>query len=89
MISNRDIFEAITREINRATDMHGPINGLHEGYAIILEEFEEFWDEVKKKQKERHQADWVKELIEVAAMCVRTIQDVTEVDTLEQALRKY
>jgi hypothetical protein len=34
-------------------------------------------------------AIWIKELIQVAAMCVRTIQDCTQSNSLELATRKY
>ena len=46
-ISTRDIFE---RELLKAIQKHGEgYSSYHEAYAILLEEFEEFWDEVKKR----------------------------------------
>ena len=39
--------------MERARTKHKPINSAHEGYAVILEELDEFWDEVKKKREMR------------------------------------
>lgn len=89
MISIRELCDAVSNEVLRAEGMHKPINSLHEGYAVIQEELDEFWDEVRKKSKDRHQADWITELVQTAAMCVRTIHNIVELDTLEQAMRKY
>lgn len=51
------------------TGMHGP----HESYAVILEELDEFWDEVRGQN---HDPDrMLKELIQVAAMCARAAED--------------
>jgi hypothetical protein len=89
MIPENEICDAIKVELWQAVDEHGPIHGLHEAHSIMLEELEEFWEEVKKKQSVRHQADWIKELLQLGAMCVRTIQDCTQSDSLELAMRKY
>ncbi len=64
-------------ELDRARSKHPiPFNSSHEGYAIILEELEEAWEEIKKQ--ERSNAKVRKELIQVGAMVIRFIQDVIE-----------
>lgn len=65
---------SVAHELTRATTKHGPINSLHEGYAIILEELDEAWGEIKQQHIDR--AALRKELIQVAAMALRTIHDV-------------
>ena len=40
-------LEQVTKELYRATEAYGPFNSPHEGYGIIKEELDEFWDEVK------------------------------------------
>lgn len=61
----------IEAELHRATESYGPINSPHEGYGIIKEELDEFWDEVKRNNNKKARA----ELIQVAAMCVRYLID--------------
>ncbi len=64
-------------ELDRARSKHPkPFNSSHEGYAIILEELEEAWEEIKKQ--ERSNAKVRKELIQVGAMVIRFIQDVID-----------
>ena len=52
----------------------------HEGYAVLLEEVDELWDEVKKNpSKYAHRdKDMRKEAIQIAAMAIRFVLDVCE-----------
>ncbi len=43
----------------------------HEAYAVIKEELDEFWQEVKKKSSERNTQRMVSELVQIAAMCLK------------------
>lgn len=54
----------------------GKLNSLHEGYAVILEEFDEFWTEIKKKEEHRDPEKLRTEGIHVIAMVIRTLQDL-------------
>ncbi len=56
--------------------MNGPFNSAHEGYAVILEELDELWDEVKKKQAERSSETLKKEAVQVGAMAMRFLVDI-------------
>ena len=47
----------------------------HEAYAVIREELEEYWEHVKADTYMTPGAK--KELIQIAAMCVRAIEDFT------------
>lgn len=73
-----EIATAIVTEVARAEKLHAPINSLHEGYAVIAEELDEFWDQVKLKARDRDPVSVRTELIQTAAMCVRTILNVCE-----------
>lgn len=53
-----------------------PQNSAHEGFAILKEEVDELWDEVRKNQKVRDPADMLKELVQIAAMAQRMAEDV-------------
>jgi len=66
----------VAEEVGRATNLHLPQLSAHESYAVILEEVDEFWDEVKKKSRERSNAAMRTELIQIAAMAVRAIHDL-------------
>lgn len=68
--------DLVKKELERARVAHPPINSLHEGYSVILEELDEFWEEVKKKNSNREPLKLLNELIQVAAMCERTYDDV-------------
>ncbi len=63
-------------ELRQAMLNHKPINSLHEGYGVILEELDEFWEEVRKQEKDRQSYRQRKEMIQVAAMAIRIILDV-------------
>lgn len=66
----------VDKELMRSRAKHGPMRNVHEAYAVILEEFEEFWDEVKAQNNVRSKTRMREELIQVAAMAVRTIEDL-------------
>lgn len=63
-------------ELARAQRLHPPIHSLHEGYAVILEELDEFRAEVWKKTDDRNAVAMRDELIQIAAMCARVAVDL-------------
>jgi hypothetical protein len=64
-------------EAMRAGEKHPPMHSHHEAYSVIREEFEEYWDEVKKGgSTPRDWADLQTELIQTAAMCLRALHDL-------------
>ena len=76
-------LEDIRDEVARAVNLHGPIHSLHEAHSVIEEEFDEFWEQVKINPRKLYEDDQKvrlrkirEELIQVAAMCVRTIIDL-------------
>lgn len=76
------ILQAVDNEIQRSIALHGEMpDSRHAIHSIILEEFDEFWDEVKlnpAKMTEEEREAWKlrmgKELIQVAAMAVKGIK---------------
>ncbi len=71
----RKLFQEVGEELNRATAKHGPMRSAHEGYAVLKEEVDELWDDIKTNAP---LADQRKEAIQIAAMAIRYILDVTE-----------
>jgi hypothetical protein len=66
-------------EFYRATSEFPAFHSAHEGYAVLKEEVDELWDEVKTKRvqfPELHRAAMRKEAIQVAAMAIRFVFDV-------------
>lgn len=63
----------VRAEIIAASAKHPPINSLHEGLAVLWEEFEEAKVEVFKKISDREALR--KELVQVAAMAERMAED--------------
>ena len=73
-IKTAPIVEDITNETIRAMAKHMPMNSFHEAYAVILEEVDEFWDEVKKKNPDKEKIR--EELVQIGAMAVRAIAEL-------------
>lgn len=66
----------VDHELSSARSLHPiPHRSFHESYAIILEELEEFWEEVKKKPDDRDRRLLLDELVQIAAMCQRAAED--------------
>jgi hypothetical protein len=65
-------------ELHAATSTHGPFHNAHEGFAVLMEEVDELWDEVKKNPSlhpERLARIRV-EAKQVAAMALRMLVDL-------------
>lgn len=72
------ILEEIVREYISASIKHGSFNSVHEGYAVLLEEIDELWDEVRKQSKDRNIENIRRECIQIATMAIRFIKDICE-----------
>lgn len=68
------VYDDVFLEHNRATKIHGRFNSAHEGYAVILEELDELWDEVKKREHDYKKM--YNEAKQVAAMAIRFMDDL-------------
>lgn len=63
-------------ELARAQSIYPRFNSPHEGYAALLEEVDELWDEVKASKPGSDRAAMRKEAVQVAAMALRFLHDV-------------
>ncbi len=68
------VLSKVRIELYRATEKFGPMKSPHEGYAILKEEVDELWDEIKSDNSLFSQRG---EAIQIAAMAIRYILDVT------------
>lgn len=66
------IVREVLAELDRATALHGSFHSSHEGYAVMLEEFEELWNEIKANDPVKAR----KECVQVAAMAIRYLMDI-------------
>lgn len=65
----------VISEVNRAKEKYPfDFSSTHEGYAVIKEEVDEMWDEIKRNNTELA----VKEAIQVAAMAIRFVAEFSE-----------
>ena len=67
------ILDDVMREYREASDKFHTFGGPHEGYAIILEELDELWDNIKKNRPFPEHYDEAKQ---VAAMALRYMHDI-------------
>lgn len=72
-----EIAEEVVDELDRARWKFGPMAGPHEGWAVIREEVDELWEDVKANRGRGPEAR--KEAIQIAAMAMRYVLDVSEV----------
>lgn len=68
----------ILRELYSATAANGPFNSCHEGYAVMKEEVDELWDEVKKKPSARSREKLRAEAKQIGAMALRFMIDCAD-----------
>lgn len=71
-----DAIEKIIKEYQRAARANGAFHSAHEGCAVILEELDELWEEVRKRHAERDPERMRKEATQVAAMGLRFLVDL-------------
>lgn len=67
-----DVLMEIAAEYGRAACKFPPFASEHEGYAILLEELDEAWAEIKANDTARA----LEEMVQVGAMAVRFIIDI-------------
>lgn len=74
-----DAVEATLNELTKATEKFAGFKSLHEGYAVMLEEFDELWADIKRAGPHGVEDSRVKkEAIQVAAMSLRFLTDCVE-----------
>ena len=81
--------ERVAEELTSArTKFPGQQHSAHEGFAVLYEEVDELWDEVKAKQDNRNNAKMLKELVQVAAMAQRMAEEVV-MPAIEAHIRRH
>lgn len=70
-----EILSAVKAEALHALTK-GKYHSHHESYGVLLEEVDEYWEEVKKKASKRNKKNTLKELIQIAAIAIKTIDNL-------------
>lgn len=68
----KDVVALIVDELSRANKVYKPFSSAHEGYAVMLEEMDELFDEIRKKRPDKSRMQ--DEAIQVGAMAIKFIQ---------------
>jgi hypothetical protein len=68
--------EYVRAELILARSKYRPMASAHEGWAVLREEVDELWDEVRKKPGQRNTHAMYHELVQIAAMAQRMAEDI-------------
>lgn len=74
----KEVLDEVAAELIRARQKFPAFNSAHEGYAVLAEEVDELWEEIKKNQSKRSLDKMRTEAIQCAAMCVRFVLDIPD-----------
>ncbi|OLS27710.1 MAG: hypothetical protein HeimC2_10700 [Candidatus Heimdallarchaeota archaeon LC_2] len=77
-----NILQEFKLEYLEARITHKGLHSYHEGYAVLKEEIEELWDEIKKRSPVNDKL--FKEAIQVGAMALAFIHELLETPLLNE-----
>jgi len=67
-----EVIKAVLKEYHRANRIYPQFHSAHEGYAVIKEELEELWEEIKQSKPGKENGGCIKtEAVQVAAMAFK------------------
>ncbi|MHA2028361.1 MAG: hypothetical protein ACW99A_11505 [Candidatus Kariarchaeaceae archaeon] len=78
------ILQEMKLEYLEARVTHNGLHSYHEGYAVLKEEIEELWDEIKQREPDNDKL--FKEAIQVGAMTLAFIYELLNVPLASQDL---
>lgn len=82
-LAETNVANEIMKEVAESRDFHGSHGSIHESMGIILEEWNEYQNEVAlhnpRKGPDRDRRKQIrKELIDIAASCLKAVVDVID-----------
>lgn len=67
-------LELAEKEYERSNKLYPMFHSTHEGYAVIKEEVDELWDEIKRTKTTGITLDQQMEVIQIMAMCIKFLE---------------
>ena len=80
------ICDLVGNEMQFGYKKYGKYHNSHEHYAVLKEELDEYWDDVKANKSETPQAMY--ELVQVAAVALRYVLERGDLEAIREAQDK-
>lgn len=75
-MKRKDVMKLINNELCKTGIEKPKFHSTHEGYAVLKEEIDELWDEIKVSKSYNANMLMVKEAVQVAAMAIKFIENL-------------
>lgn len=75
-MTHNDIVNLIVDELYNANNSYSGFHSTHEGFAVLKEEVDELWDEIKISKNIYANRLMVNEAVQVAAMAIKFIENL-------------
>lgn len=72
------MIQEVKEEFDNAERQHGKMSSFHHGESVIREEYEELWEQVKKRAADRDKDNMRRECIQIAASALHFITDLLD-----------
>lgn len=76
-MKKEDAIKQVLSELEDTQLQHPTMRSMHQAYAVLLEEVDEVWTEIKKKPDQRHYIRVRQEAAQIAATALRIMIDLT------------
>jgi len=68
--------DEVAEELVSVRKRQKPFNSFHEGWGVMAEEMDEFWEEVRKRPSKRDLKNMRRELVQIAGIAQRIAEDL-------------
>lgn len=76
IMKRENVMQRIKTELMLTDAKHPPFHSTHEGYAVLKEEVDELWDEIKMSKTFDANLMMVNEAVQVAAMAIKFVENL-------------
>lgn len=80
-VDMKPFVRLVDQELESARQKYHPHPTIEHSYAVLREELEEIWEEVRRKTPNRRPDHLLKELVQLAAMAQRAAEDLGFVES--------